>query len=86
MKCDDCTLAVWKRASNGRLHPDKSGRCGWVYPVKALPPVFWWIGAQVHTPSGGQIERGKDIKRCAYKQGRVAPRIPRFEQGVEVSE
>ena len=37
-------------------------------------------------PSGGQIERGKDIERCAHKQGRVAPKIPRFEQGVEVSE
>ncbi len=70
MKCDDCGLAGWKRTSNGRLHPDKSGRCRWTYQVK-LPSAFYWIGVAV--PSGGYIERGKEIERCVHKQGASNP-------------
>lgn len=77
MRCDDCALAVWKRTSNGRLHPDKSGRCGWEYRDKPLASAFYWLSAQ--KPSGGWIERGRDIERCAYKQGGANPKKWRTE-------
>lgn len=72
MKCDDCKLAEWRRTATGRLHPDKSGRCTWEYSVR-LPPAFCWPGMKDARPSGGYIERGRDIPRCIYKQGGVNP-------------
>jgi len=35
--CDGCKFANWKRTSNGRLHPDGSGKCKWQVKI-ALPP------------------------------------------------
>lgn len=37
--CVGCKFAVWNKTSNGRLHPDKQGRCTWQPPVVALP--YW---------------------------------------------
>lgn len=69
--CNDCTLANWKRTASGRLHPDRTGRCGAQIPEIALPAAFYWIGigSSSPRPMGGFIERGKAIPRpCPYKK------------------
>lgn len=56
--CDDCAHAVWKRTSNGRLHPSKVGRCGFVWEPPPIPKAFYFNGP--NKPSGGYIERGSN--------------------------
>lgn len=65
MRCDDCAYARWKRTAAGRLHPDKSGKCGFVIPTITLPAAFWWPGwgEREPRPAGGYIERGKDLRK-----------------------
>lgn len=69
MKCDDCKFAEWRKTSAGRLHPDKSGRCGRLkaFPLDLrLPAAFYFLSEPV--PSGGYIERGRELeKKCAFK-------------------
>ena len=60
MNCDTCQFAVWKRTSNGRLHPSKQGRCGFVWTPPPLPKAFYFYGTGTAKPSGGSIERGDD--------------------------
>lgn len=71
MTCDYCKLADWKRTSNGRLHPGKSGRCTRLdrHPIDTrLPAAFYWLTPPV--PSGGYIERGKPHRApCIFKDG-----------------
>jgi hypothetical protein len=57
MTCDTCMHAVWKRTSNGRLHPDKTGRCGFVWVPPPIPKAFYFH--MPAKPSGGFIERGE---------------------------
>ena len=42
VKCMDCKFAQWKRTSNGRLHPDKSGRCTWEQTMHISAAVYSW--------------------------------------------
>ena len=58
MSCDDCMYAAWKRTSNGRLHPDKTGRCTFAWIPPPLPKAFYFYGTGEPKPSGGYIERG----------------------------
>ena len=60
MSCDICTFAVWKRTANGRLHPSKQGRCGFVWVPPPLPKAFYFYGTGTCKPSGGSIERGSN--------------------------
>lgn len=63
MSCDSCKWADWKRTSNGRLHPDKTGRCKFVWSPPPLPIAFSFTygrGGDLPKPSGGYIERGSD--------------------------
>jgi hypothetical protein len=60
MNCDQCAFAVWKRTSNGRLHPSKQGRCGFVWTPPPLPKAFYFYGTGEPRPSGGSIERGEN--------------------------
>lgn len=63
--CDDCVYADWKRTKNGRLHPDKTGRCKFVWSPPPLPKAFSFsfsYNKSMPTPSGGFIERG--CPRC----------------------
>lgn len=62
--CDDCKHAVWKRTSNGRLHPDKTGRCGFEWTPPPMPIAFWtgWGTNSEIILSGGYIERGATHK------------------------
>lgn len=56
--CDDCKWAEWKRTANGRLHPDKTGRCIFEIKIPVLPLAFQWepiIG-------GGYIERKRELR------------------------
>lgn len=63
--CKYCKYAAWKRTTNGRLHPDKSGRCTYPVKVPALPQAFYWISTP--SPCGGHIERGRPLNdHCAY--------------------
>lgn len=60
--CNDCAHAVWKRTANGRLHPDRSGRCGFVWSPPPMPMAFsfsYLKAGQLPIPNGGFIERGK---------------------------
>ncbi len=57
-RCEDCKFADWKRTANGRLHPDKSGRCTFEVVIPALPRSRYWQ-SRGPVPSGGYIERGK---------------------------
>lgn len=72
MRCDDCDFAEWKRTSNGRLHPDKSGYCTRLrkHPLDLrIPAAFYW-GAYGRDPqpSGGYITRSNDLqKKCVFK-------------------
>jgi hypothetical protein len=73
MNCNGCLYAEWKRTSNGRLHPDKMGRCTYLdkHPLdleKKLPSAF-----RPRHPLDfglGFIERGSELPRkCAFKTG-----------------
>ncbi len=66
--CDQCDHAEWKRTANGRLHPDKTGKCRkaveWKAP--ALPACSYWIGG-APTPYGQLITRGQELmEHCVY--------------------
>lgn len=66
MKCDDCKLALWKRTTNGRLHPDKQGRCGWTWLPPPIPYAFsfsYGHNGEPPKPNGGYIERGRELRR-----------------------
>ena len=73
MNCNGCLYAEWKRTSNGRLHPDKMGRCTYLdkHPLdleKKIPGAFRIFSSLSF--SGGYIERGSELARkCAFKTG-----------------
>lgn len=70
-QCNHCAHADWKRTANGRLHPDKTGRCTVVVKLPVLPQAFYWIG--VPNASGGYIERGRELAdHCAHFQRKEA--------------
>jgi hypothetical protein len=63
--CEGCKYAEWKRTSNGRLHPDKLGRCAYKWVMPPLPQSMYFING-AH-PFGGWIERGRVLKdHCVY--------------------
>jgi hypothetical protein len=45
--CRTCAFADWRKTSNGRRHPEGSGKCLYQFPEIPLP--LW-----VHLPSFGQ--------------------------------
>jgi hypothetical protein len=66
-RCTNCKWAEWKRTANGRLHPSGEGRCAFPYKVPPLPAAFGWIGRLTPVPSGGHIERKRELKEhCPY--------------------
>ena len=70
--CDYCVYAVWEKTTNGRLHPNKSGRCVFLekHPLDLrLPTAFYWTGPNLHEPdpSGGFIERHGKENNCIFK-------------------
>lgn len=76
MKCDDCKFANWYRTSNGRLHPNKAGRCTFskkVYlPISASYSLMREADLEgAISIKGGTIWRGEDRNFCAY-YGRVS--------------
>ena len=59
VKCLGCKFAEWKRTSNGRLHPDQSGRCNWSVTIQVPPSIegsFWRV---CDVKDGRTIEGGK---------------------------
>jgi hypothetical protein len=76
MGCDDCKHADWKRTKNGRLHPDKTGRCRFVWTPPPLPLAFhfsWGGRGKAPEPSGGYIERGDTrMNDCPCFEQKVA--------------
>lgn len=64
-ECFGCKWAVWDRTTNGRLHPNKAGRCMWALPLTtAFPMVLlqgWGSPAirALQEPAGRYIERGR---------------------------
>jgi hypothetical protein len=71
IQCETCKFAEWKRTANGRLHPDKSGKCTRLiaHPLDfRVPAAFYWHS--VPNPLGGYIQRGeKDRSKCIFKAG-----------------
>jgi hypothetical protein len=72
MMCNGCKYADWKRTSKGRLHPDKTGRCTYLihHPLNLKIPVayYWGWNGETPRPSGGFIERDKDLNRdCSFR-------------------
>lgn len=66
--CDKCAHAIWNRTANGRLHPNKQGRCGFPLVIPQLPNAMYWISS-APKPSGGFIKRGHVYEtHCAYYQ------------------
>lgn len=68
MKCDGCKYADWKKTSNGRLHPDKTGRCRFEWVPPPFPAAFYFSSwssnaGEAPRPSGGFIERGQELRR-----------------------
>jgi hypothetical protein len=75
MTCDGCKYAMWTRTKNGRLHPDKSGKCSYLkeHPLDLrIPCAFSWnigFGKSDPAPSGGYIYRGKELRApCEFKE------------------
>ena len=66
--CDGCRWAEWKRTANGRLHPDKTGKCKFPVKIPKLPAAFYWMGHS--QPSGGYIERGHVLKEACVHLNR----------------
>lgn len=68
MNCLTCKLAEWDKTANGRLHPNKNGRCKWEFPLIVLPVAFYYIGGSkgsVPSPNGGRISRDERyLKDC----------------------
>lgn len=61
--CDDCKWAEWKRTANGRLHPDKTGRCVFEIKIPVLPLAFrWGFGQMWPIIGGGYIERKRELR------------------------
>jgi hypothetical protein len=77
MTCDLCVHAKWNRTSNGRLHPNKQGRCAFVWAPPPLPRAFsfsWGNRGVVPQPNGGWIERGdKSMDGCPCFTSTPAP-------------
>lgn len=71
MRCEGCVFASWKRTSSGRLHPDKTGRCTALVekPLDLrLPASFYWMSYGTPKPTGGSIERGREIALCEFRK------------------
>lgn len=67
-ECTKCIHARWRRTSNGRLHPDKSGICSYMVGIPELPAAFYWQGVAGNPPIyGGSIYRDRKLKNgCLY--------------------
>lgn len=66
--CLDCKFAEWRRTSNGRLHPDKTGVCTYKARVPIMPAAIgdYHIRNVGHAMKGHQgIERDKPYTSCA---------------------
>ena len=65
--CLKCKYADWLKTEKGRLHPSGDGQCKYPYKVPPLPASMYWFSS--HKPSGGYINRRKELKEhCPYWQ------------------
>ncbi len=53
--CLGCGHAVWRRTTAGSLHPDKTGKCGYLPHIPALPNAYYYLNSPA--PIGGYIDR-----------------------------
>ena len=68
--CMGCKYAEWNKTKSGRLHPNGEGRCKVEIKIPPLPESMHWSGWGAPYPSGGHIERKKELKTdCVYYQG-----------------
>ena len=62
-ECFGCRFAQWKRTTDGRLHPDGTGRCTWKLPYVPKAAAYQWIGRPYSerpdepSVSGGYLNR-----------------------------
>lgn len=70
--CDGCVFAEWKLDEDGRPHPDRSGRCGYLsaHPLHLrLPAAFYWLSDD--PPTERRIERSPPYYKehsCVFKK------------------
>lgn len=65
--CIGCIHAKWETTKSGRLHPSGDGRCTYQYVLRPIPASMYWINISIPTPSGGHINRRKELKdHCVY--------------------
>jgi hypothetical protein len=64
--CNNCKYADWEKTKNGSLHPNKQGKCKFVWTPPPLPKAYSFPGFNGYpSPSGGWIDRGaKACKDC----------------------
>jgi len=78
--CDACKHANWKRTTNGRLHPDKTGRCGFIWNPPPIPLAYsagtFAKNGQVPTLTGGYIGRSDPMyDNCPCFESSDTPQI-----------
>ena len=60
--CERCKFAEWARTRNGRLNPNKQGKCTWTKTFhiagSAARPGTWGHFGEPLTVTGGRVERG----------------------------
>ena len=65
--CTDCKYARWDKTSAGKLHPSGDGMCEYPWKMPKLPEVMYWVRRSTPKPSGGHINRRKELKNhCVY--------------------
>lgn len=82
-KCEGCKHAAWNKTVNGRLHPDKSGRCTWTATFRiaasSMAGTSWTKRGEPIVVKGGHIWRGSegpsacDVFQPAEQIKRLAP-------------
>jgi hypothetical protein len=72
MNCVGCVYARWERTANDRLHPNKQGQCTALegFSIPSIPAAFYWGSSDREPkPSGGYIERDKELNRsCSWRK------------------
>ena len=76
--CLTCKLAEWHKTKDGRLHPDKQGRCGWKPPYIPTPAAWYWgtgYGSELRqpVPQWGHIARSTlyPVTKCETYEGKA---------------
>lgn len=74
--CDTCSLAQWRKSTNGRLHPNGSGRCNWKYKPPVIAASHMWLSGRPAEPAVLSINRHELPNHCPTYQPKKAEPKP----------